>query len=224
VSDERAKNALEVFEAALAFPEHERSDWVERNCSHDAELAAEVKSLLAAHDKARDFLDLGPTELNSCRVVSNTDGREIFSGQQIGDFLVERQIGAGGMGLVYRARQISLKRSVALKVLPHHLHYSESARARFNREIEAAARLRPCAVQEGSAPPVRQERIYQAFPGWSDELTGVIGRAGFRRRTSRLLGYERCERAGSVRRHGGSDHCGATLSHPQHVPLPGVRG
>ena len=80
--------------------------------------------------------------LNSRGVISNADGREILSGQQIGDFLVERQIGAGGMGLVYRARQISLKRPVALKVLPHHLHYSESARARFNREIEAAARLR----------------------------------------------------------------------------------
>src|SRR5262245_55040497 len=142
VFDERAKNALELFEAALELPEHERPHWIELNCSHDEDLAAEVRSLLAADDEAHGFLDLGPTELNLRQVVSNADGSGIISGQQIGDFLIERQIGAGGMGLVYRARQISLKRPVALKVLPFHLHFSESARTRFQREIEAAARLR----------------------------------------------------------------------------------
>ena len=41
--------------------------------------------------------------------------RVIVPGRQLGDFLIERQIGAGGMGLVYRAQQISLNRPVALK-------------------------------------------------------------------------------------------------------------
>ena len=142
MSDERAKNALELFEAALGLPENERSDWIALNCDDDENLAAEVRSLLAAHDEADGFLDGGAAAINLRQFVGNGDRGETLSGQQIGDFLVERQIGAGGMGVVYRARQISLKRPVALKVLPHHLHYSESARARFDREIEAAARLR----------------------------------------------------------------------------------
>jgi serine/threonine protein kinase len=141
VSDERAKNVLELFEAALAVPEHERLQWIDANCGQDADLAAEVRSLLAAHNDRFEFLDSGSVSLRTYHAANNTNESPSLSGQQVGDFLIEKQIGAGGMGLVYRARQLSLKRSVALKVLPHHLHYSESARARFGREIEAAARL-----------------------------------------------------------------------------------
>jgi len=58
----------------------------------------------------------------------------------IGDFRIEKRIGAGGMGVVYQARQLSLDRVVALKVLGQALT-SEKAIARFQREAQAAARL-----------------------------------------------------------------------------------
>jgi serine/threonine protein kinase len=141
VSDERAKAALQLFEAALALPPQDRESWIARECSHDAELAAEVRSLLAVHEHAGDFLDSELTDSQIPRISQNIEWTEFGPGRQIGDFLIERQIGAGGMGLVYRAQQISLKRPVALKVLPHHLQCSRSARTRFQREIEAAARL-----------------------------------------------------------------------------------
>jgi serine/threonine protein kinase/tetratricopeptide (TPR) repeat protein len=141
VSDERAKTALQVFEAALAIPPHQREDWVERECGHDSTLSAEVKSLLAAHAEAGDFLDSDLPDVRLPRSTVYLAPAEFGPGRQVGEFLIERQIGSGGMGLVYRAQQISLKRPVALKVLPHHLHSSENARVRFQREIEAAARL-----------------------------------------------------------------------------------
>ena len=59
---------------------------------------------------------------------------------QIGDFRIERQIGAGGMGIVYLATQLSLNRKVALKVLGQSLT-RQSDIARFRREADAAAKL-----------------------------------------------------------------------------------
>ncbi len=67
-------------------------------------------------------------------------GSTLEAGVQIGDFRIEERLGAGGMGIVYRARQISLNRIVALKVLGNALTRSGDI-IRFQREAQAAARL-----------------------------------------------------------------------------------
>ncbi len=67
-------------------------------------------------------------------------GESLEAGVQIGDFRIERRIGAGGMGIVYQARQISLNRPVALKVLGQSLKRPGDL-TRFQREAQAAARL-----------------------------------------------------------------------------------
>jgi len=60
----------------------------------------------------------------------------------LGDaYTIEGEIGRGGMGVVYRARDERLKRSVAIKVLPPELAYRTDIRQRFLREAETAARL-----------------------------------------------------------------------------------
>ncbi len=61
--------------------------------------------------------------------------------ERIGEFEIVRELGRGGMGVVYEARQPSLKRSVALKILTG-FSLPPKAVARFQREAEAAARLR----------------------------------------------------------------------------------
>lgn len=62
-------------------------------------------------------------------------------GTRLGPYSIEAAIGAGGMGEVYRARDTRLDRSVAVKVLTEHLAQNPDARARFEREAKALARL-----------------------------------------------------------------------------------
>jgi serine/threonine-protein kinase len=59
----------------------------------------------------------------------------------LGDFRILREVGRGGMGIVYEAEQISLGRHVALKVLPHHTLLDPRHLQRFQREARSAARL-----------------------------------------------------------------------------------
>ena len=65
---------------------------------------------------------------------------DLEPGAQLGDFWVEGRLGAGGMGVVYRARQLSLNRPVALKVFDGSLAPPNEI-ARFRRAAQAAARL-----------------------------------------------------------------------------------
>ncbi|MCA8944323.1 MAG: protein kinase, partial [Planctomycetes bacterium] len=84
---------------------------------------------LSSHPHLREVLDpvLDPTP---------DDGRERIVA---GDFRIVREIGRGGMGVVYEARQLSLDRRVALKMLAHELSSSPTAVARFRREATLAA-------------------------------------------------------------------------------------
>src|SRR5437870_1969122 len=61
--------------------------------------------------------------------------------QQLGDFRILREVGKGGMGIVYEAEQVSLGRHVALKLLPKTLLVDARAKRRFEREAKAAAKL-----------------------------------------------------------------------------------
>ncbi|KAA3611843.1 MAG: serine/threonine protein kinase [Planctomycetota bacterium] len=63
------------------------------------------------------------------------------AGMTIGDFRLVRQLGRGGMGEVWEAEQIPLKRRVALKILAPHLGLSPDSLHRFRREAEAGGRL-----------------------------------------------------------------------------------
>src|SRR5512139_1163687 len=64
-----------------------------------------------------------------------------LSGHQIADYRLEREIGRGGMAVVYRARDLNLGRTVAVKLLAPELARNESFRLRFASESRAAAAI-----------------------------------------------------------------------------------
>jgi serine/threonine-protein kinase len=81
-------------------------------------------------------------------VVSVVVGRTLYSLQRtahrarrLGNYLVERELGSGGMGEVYRARHAMIRRPTAVKVLRGEVLGTETARARFEREVQLSATL-----------------------------------------------------------------------------------
>jgi serine/threonine protein kinase len=128
--------AREVFERAVELPSAERLPYVAVACSSNAALRAEIERMLASHARAAGFLSTPAALLVDDPIVA-----ESLAGQQIGPYLVSSIIGAGGMGVVYKARDTRLDRTVALKVFPAYLADDAHARDRFEREARAVAAL-----------------------------------------------------------------------------------
>ena len=80
-----------------------------------------------------------------------------------GDFELGRLLGRGGMGAVYRGRQISLDRPVAIKVLPPHLGGNEDFRKRFLLEAKAVAQISSPHVVQVYAAGVHEAHHYFAM-------------------------------------------------------------
>ncbi|MFY7781282.1 MAG: serine/threonine-protein kinase, partial [Tagaea sp.] len=105
--------------------------------------AAEAERLLAEHGDLRELLEPMLASSSTSTVPAapgacvDEDGTLV-----LGDYRLVRELGRGGMGIVYEAWQRSLDRRVAVKVLAPALVASPSAVARFRREAAAAGRLR----------------------------------------------------------------------------------
>jgi eukaryotic-like serine/threonine-protein kinase len=109
------------------------------------------EQLLAQHEDLRDLLEPmlddgdGP-ERDQAPPIPAPDPSGLQPGRQVGDYRIVREVGRGGMGIVFEAEQISLRRRVALKLLHPHLAWAASSIARFRDEAAAAAQLRHPAI------------------------------------------------------------------------------
>jgi serine/threonine protein kinase/WD40 repeat protein len=114
---------------------------IEEYAAAQPALAEEIRSLFAALLLVEDLGDeLGdPASLSSRQ--GGVEPGPAAGLQQVGEFVILREIGRGGMGVVYEAEQASLGRRVALKVLPFHSLLDSKRLERFQQEARAAARL-----------------------------------------------------------------------------------
>ena len=109
-------------------------------------VVADRRVLAAAHpDHADQLRDLLPAvaQMETLKRFRRTAGPEPDDvlPDRFGDFRIVRELGRGGMGVVFEAVQESLGRPVALKVLATHAQFDATRRERFVREAQAAARL-----------------------------------------------------------------------------------
>ncbi|MEM9646324.1 MAG: protein kinase, partial [Planctomycetota bacterium] len=105
---------------------------VEKDPELEGPLRCYVEGLEDLHDIATGFAPSSDTQWED----DESSDRRV-----LGDFELQQEIGRGGMGVVYRARQISLDRLVAIKLLPFASTLDSKQILRFKNEAHAAAQL-----------------------------------------------------------------------------------
>jgi TolB-like protein len=137
VTPERWREVKELLAAALEREPEERPGYLHQACA-DVELRREVESLLA--QPSGEFLDR-PVLENVSDLLKDSTLTELVAGASLGHYRIERKLGQGGMGQVFRAVDTRLGRAVALKILPPAMARDSDRLARFQREARSVAAL-----------------------------------------------------------------------------------
>jgi serine/threonine-protein kinase len=149
----------ELFEAALAVAPELRAAFLDGACAGDTELRARLAELLTDAARAYEFMErVARPAIAQCAgdmvgdAPSTTeDSPDPRVGEEIAHFRVLERLGVGGMGVVYKARDVRFGTTVALKVLPTCSGANDEAKRRFIQEAKAASALdhpNICAIHE----------------------------------------------------------------------------
>ncbi len=129
----------EVYHAVLALPLDQRTAYLEQACAGDATLRREVESLLGYDAQAADFIKQPAVDFAAQAFAEEQSTMQM--GQRISHYQLLSRLGKGGMGEVFLAQDTSLKRQVALKLLPKQFTADAERVQRFEREARAASAL-----------------------------------------------------------------------------------
>ncbi|MGH9451503.1 MAG: protein kinase domain-containing protein, partial [Terriglobia bacterium] len=162
---ERWREIERLYQAALERAASGREAFLREACGADDDLRREVESLLESNDEAGSFIERPAIEVAAGSVAEEVDRRvrgdglrspdhpqspghsresvnpALQPGAAVSHYRIVERIGAGGMGVVYRAEDTTLKRQVALKFLPEAFAQDADRLSRFKREAQVLASL-----------------------------------------------------------------------------------
>ena len=144
MTPERWKKIRRVIEAAVSLSPAQREAFLQAAAKEDPDLRGEVDSLLA-RDRSDSFLQ--DPAVQASDILRFLQGGTVAPktkfppGTRLGNYAVLSSLGAGGMGEVYKAKDLRLGREVAIKVLPEAFSADQERLARFEREAKLLAAL-----------------------------------------------------------------------------------
>lgn len=150
---ERWQKIKTLFDAAQGLTPRQREDFLANACAGDAGLRGEVEKLLASLESAESFME-NPAVAEAASMFEDekapavnlptgaTGGGKLVAGTVLASrYRIIGLVGKGGMGEVYKAEDIKLAQTVALKFLPDKLEKDKAALARFHDEVRIARQV-----------------------------------------------------------------------------------
>ena len=128
-----------IFAEARQLPAGDLPAFITRACGSNVALRAEAESLLSASYATGNFMEQPAIERLAQAFAA--DGLNLEAGRRIGAYTIVRQLGFGGVGEVWRAKDERLGRDVAIKVLLPHLSTDSEKLKQFAEEARAAGAL-----------------------------------------------------------------------------------
>src|SRR5947199_5220417 len=148
---ERWRRIEALLDEAFDRQAEERRAFLDQACAGDSELREQMEALLTADEGAGSFLSTPAPKIAAVLLAETSDEGVHPAEGELGPYRLVREIGSGGMGVVYEAEDARLRRRVAIKLLPPEFSRDRAAKNRFLREARAASALddpRICTVHD----------------------------------------------------------------------------